>query len=233
MRAVSIFAILFALSLSAAPLRAAPEGQPADPREILAASAQAMDSAQSMRFAGAMDMDLGLTASRPTLTLPLSGAYQAPDRMSMTMQMPGGGSSIDLVMVGSQVWMRTGQGTWKPQEARGGSATVVGMSHAEWFSGFTDPVMTDVGTAYRITAGVDLSDAVRAGYGSQSSGGLLDLSSSAQQITLTIDKATSYMTAMQLELALPIPELSATIAATMNVTFSDFNNAGVDILAPA
>ena len=51
--------------------------------------------------------------------------------------------------------------------------------------------------------------------------------------TLTIDKATSYMTSMRMDLAITAPDRSTTISMTMNMSFTDFNGVAGEILPPA
>jgi len=233
---MALFAALMSTLLM--PAAAAPSSQMADGPAILEATARAMDAAQSMRFSGSIDMNVSSGGSPVAMNLPMSGAYQAPDRMSMSVQMPRMGTSMDMIMVGGQMWMRNGQGEWKAQRmSEGAYASPLGMSHADWFRDFTDVNVTDLGAAYRVAAIVDVSQALSAGYsgalGPGRSGAMpFDMSAAGSQVTLTIDKASSYMVSMQLELSMPMPDLAASMTMTMNLTFSDFNGMAVEILPP-
>src|SRR5206468_396808 len=155
MRLVSGCALLVALmAILLPPAYAAPTRQEADARAILDASARAMDAAQSMRFSGAMDMSFSVGDAPKAMNIPMSGTYQAPDRMQMQMQMPDIGTSMEMIMVGGQAWTRKGQGAWQSTGAEHDAhASPLGMSHSDWFGGFSKPVATDIGNAYRVTAG--------------------------------------------------------------------------------
>ena len=239
MRLVSACAVLVALmAILLPPAYAAPTSQVADARAILDASAHAMDAAQSMRFSGAMDMSFSMGDAPKAMSIPMSGTYQAPDRMQMQMQMPDMGTSMEMIMVGGQVWTRSGQGAWQSKAAeRDGYASPLGMSHSDWFSGFSNPVITYIGNAYRITAELDISATLGAGYagplGPGTAGSSVDTSGVPAEVTLTIDKATSYMTSMRMHLAIPAPDRSTTISMTMNMSFTDFNAVAGEILPPA
>ncbi len=237
MRFVSGIALFAALvSTLLLPASAAPAQQGADARAVLNANAQAMDAAMTMRFSGAMDVTVSKGNTSTAMNMPMSGAYQAPDRMMMTVQMPDLGTSMEVVMVEGEVWTRTGRGPWKVTPASSDAyASPLGMSHADWVASLIDPVVTDLGSTYRVSAGMDVSDALKAGFtGASGPGGSpgIDVSGTNAKIALTIDKATNYMVSMQMDLALPMPAYSASMALTMNINFSDFNSMAVDILPP-
>ena len=59
-----------------------------------------MDAAQSMRFSGAMDMSFSVGDAPKAMNIPMSGTYQAPDRMQMQMQMPDIGTSMEIQLLG-------------------------------------------------------------------------------------------------------------------------------------
>lgn len=206
---IALFASLMSTLLPA--VFAAPAQQGADARAVLSASAQAMDAAASMRFSGAMDVTVSIGDAPTAMNMPMSGAYQAPDRMMMTVQMPDLGSSMDVVMVGGLVWTRTGRGPWKAAPASSAAyASPLGMSHADWVASLIDPVAIDLGSSYRVSAGMDVSDALRAGYTGAAGPGRstagIDFSGTSAKIALTIDKATNYIVSMQMDLAFPMPD---------------------------
>jgi hypothetical protein len=236
MRFISSVALLAALlSTLLTPAFAAPAEQAADVRSILASSALVMDSTRSMSFSGGMTMTIPMGSTPRVLSMPMSGSYQAPDRMTMTVDMPDMGTSMDMITVGGQIWTRTGQGPWLAAPARDAYASPLGMSHAEWVGGFINPVVTDRGDTYRVTAGLDASDALKAGFNATASPDVadtVDFSGVIAQVSLTIDKATSYMVSMQMDLPMPMPRYSLTINTTTNMTFADFNNMAVEIIAP-
>jgi len=169
--------------------------------------------------------------------MPLSGAYQAPDRMTMSIEMAELGTSVDMVMVGGQVWIRTGRGPWQTSRlAADELARPLGMTHADWVAGLTDPVVRDLGSAYEVSAGMDVSNALRAGFmsaaGSERLASSVDFTAATAQIALTIDKATNYMTSMQMDLSFPMPAYGADMTMTTTMDFTDFNAMGVEISAP-
>lgn len=236
MRFISTIALLAALmSTLLTPAFAAPAEQAADARAILGASALVMDTTRSMSFSGVMEMTIPMGSTPTVMSMPMSGSYQAPDRMTMTVDMPDMGTSMDMVMVGEQIWMRTGRGAWLAAPARDAYASPLGMSHAQWVGGFINLVVTDLGDAYRVSAGLDVSDALKAGFNATASPDLadtVDFTGVTAQISLTIDKATNYMTAMQMDLPMPMPRYSLIVNTTMYMNFADFNNMAVDIIAP-
>jgi hypothetical protein len=238
MRLVSAYTVFVALMAMLLPTAyAAPTSQAVDARAVLDASARAMDAAQSMRFSGAMDMSVPMADGPKAMNIPMSGTYQAPDRMQMQMQLPDMGTSMEMIMVGGQVWTRKGQGAWQPMAAdHDAYASPVGMSHSDWFGGFLDPVATDIGNAYRITAELDMSAALGVGYAGplepSTAGSSVDASAVPAEVTLTIDKASSYMTSMRMDLAMPTPDRSTIISMTMLMSFTDFNGVAGEILPP-
>ena len=237
MRLLPRLALFVALTTMFLPSALAAPAQQADARSILDRSAQAMDAAQSMRFAGSMDMTVSVADSPISISMPMSGAYQAPDRMTMNVQVPDMSTSMDMVMVGGQVWMRSGAGLWKASPAGDAYASPLGMNHQDWVNGLTDVAATDLGNTYRASGTMDISDALKAGYSGAGLSGrtrtAVDFSGSTAQIVLTIDKATNYMVAMQMDLAMPLPDFSAAMSMTMNMSFTDFNGVAEEIRAPA
>jgi hypothetical protein len=238
MRLLSSIALLAALmSTLVVPVAAAPAAQMPDTGALFQASAQAMDGAQSMRFSGSIDMTVTAQGSPVNVSMPMSGAYQAPDRMTMSVQIPQAGGSMEKIMVGQQVWMRLGQGGWQVQRAPADSqANPLGKTHADWFHDLTDVAVIDTGSAYRVTATVDVAQALSMGYASAFSAGRtglpIDPNAIGSQVALTIDKATSYITSMRMDVTMPVPDLSANMVMTMNMDFSDFNNVATEILPP-
>jgi hypothetical protein len=232
---VALYAAL--LSTFLMPVAAALATQVADATAILEASARAMDSAQSMSFSGSVDITVTANRSPIQMSMPMSGAYQAPDRLTMSFQMPQAGGSMDMIMISGQMWMRTGQGPWRAQRVSSDAyASPLGKSHAEWFRDLTDVAISDVGGAYRVTATMDVAQAMSAGYSSALGPGAgslpIDLSTAGAQVTLTIDKATSYIVSMKLDMTMPVPDLAATMVMTMNMNFSDFDSLAAEILPP-
>ena len=238
MRFIRGVALMVALmSTLLPPAFAAPSQQGADVLAALSASAQAMDAATSLSFSGAMDVTVSAANGSTAMNMPMSGAYQAPDRMMMAVQMPDLGTSMEVVMVGGQVWKRTGRGPWKATPASSDAyASPLGMSHADWVASVTEPAVTDLGSSYRIDAGMDVSDALKAGFtgatGPGRSNASVDFSGTSAKIALTIDKTTNYMMSMQMDLAFPMPDYSATMTMAMSISFAEFNSMAVDILPP-
>lgn len=238
MRLISCIALFAALMPTLLmPVAAAPASQMADANAIFEVSARAMDSAQSMRFSGSIDITVTSERSPVTMSMPMSGAYQAPDRMTMSVQMPQAGGSMDMIMVGAQMWMRTGQGAWRVQRTSAAtSASPLGKTHEEWFRDLMDVAITDAGAAYRVTATMDVAQAMSAGYASAFGPGMsglpTDPSAVSSQVALTIDKATSYIVSMQMDITMPVPDLAASMLMTMNMSFSDFNNMAAEIMPP-
>src|SRR5688572_21489336 len=103
MRLIPGVALLAALlSTLIMPVAAAPAAQTPDTYAILEASARAMDGAQSMRFSGGIDTTVLAQGTPVHMSMPMSGAYQAPDRMTMSVQMPQAGMSMEMIMAGGQ-----------------------------------------------------------------------------------------------------------------------------------
>jgi hypothetical protein len=238
MRLVSGVALLAVLlSTLIAPVAAAPSTQMPDTYAVLEASARAMDGAQSMRFSGAIEMTVSTQGTPVHMTMPMSGAYQAPDRMMMSVQMPQAGMSMEMIMVSGQMWMRMGQGAWRAQRVSPDmTASPMGMSHADWFRDLLDVAIADAGSSYRVTATVDVAQAMNAGYSSALGPGMagmpIDMSAVSSQVTLQIDKATNYITSMQMDITMPVPDMATTMDITMQMGFSDFNSLVAEILPP-
>ena len=169
------------------------------------------------------------------VTMPVSGAYQAPGRMSMSTLVPYFNVPIDAIMVESQAWTRTGSEPWRATSGEQPSyASVVGVSYTDWFRTLGDPVVTDLGDTYRVTVGTAPADLARppATPRRWSAGMPVDVSSGVTHTVLSIDKATNYLTAMQIDLTLPVPDLATNMVVTLHLSFSDFDSAGVDIRPP-
>jgi hypothetical protein len=232
---IALLAVLMSSLISSA--AAASSAQTTDTWTILEASARAMDGAESMRFSGSIEMTVSAQGTPVQMSMPMSGAYQAPDRMTMSVQMPQAGMSMDMIMVGGQMWMRMGQGAWRAQRVpRDAAANPMGMSHADWYRDLMEISIADAGSAYRVTAAMDVAQAMNAGYSSAFSTGMsglpIDTSAVSSQVTLTIDKTTSYIVSMQMDISMPVPDLATTMDMSMTMAFSDFNVRAAEILPP-
>jgi hypothetical protein len=229
----SLAAFLALLTTIAMPAAAAPSTQAVDPQSVLDASARAMDAAQSMRFSGAIDMNISAEGAPISMSMPMSGAYQAPNRVSMSAQVPEVGVSMEMIIVGDRAWLREGQSAWRAQPVPAGSqASPFGVTHADWFRDFPNAQLTDLGSTYRITSTLDAAQALSSGGYSSTLGSSalpFDFSGPAS-VAVTIDKATNYLTSMQMELSMTVD--TAEISMTMNLTFTDFNSLAIEILPP-
>ncbi|HZT06261.1 MAG TPA: DUF6612 family protein [Chloroflexota bacterium] len=221
-----------------------------DARALLDASNAAMNGVTSMRMRGAMDFQMDATDMSFSMNMPITAEFVAPDRMHMTISSGALGFSGEILMVGSQLWTRSGDGSWETMSSSDLSAPVNPTMMAR--PGNTDlsrflinPTVSDEGASYRVSTDVDMAQAIAEGSSAASMMGtdmtgmdMFDLSSMTVHLNLSVNKATQYVDSMEMTMTMVMPdtEMSAGSAGSMtihlNFTVTDFNNPAIRVEPP-
>ena len=246
-----VLALLLAVQAPANLPRAAAE----DVDSILEASAIAMEAVQSLRFSGTGEMSFGTGPTGSSMTMEVSGAYRAPDRLQISISMDTradggwgasmGNGAVEMVVIGDQIWGRMGSQDWETSslgEMMGGfDATMVTPAMFSP-STFTRPdtnfdgllpgaTVSDDGGVYRISANADLADVVGRMVPEELGGPMMmaDLFSGPARVQLSLDisRTTLYVERIQVTVSL-FPEMMISFTGNM----SDFDSPSVSIEPP-
>ena len=230
---VALFAILSALL--AAPAMVSALVQEQDAVRILESSARAMDEAQSARLDGTMTLDIAYRGESASLVFAMSGEAQGVDRSSLTLRNDQFGVSREIIIIGERAWTRSGSGPWQTGLVH---PALVGATNQDWVRTLTNPVVSDLGAAYRVTAGLDMTNPLNLGYADTMVDAVrsyvpFDLTGLTGQVSLNVDKSTGYWTSQEILINMAFFDQSGSVNGVTALSFSEFNNPNIRIAAPA
>jgi len=204
-----------------------------------------MDKVATMRFNGSMDLAVEAEGLSYAMTIPMTGEYEAPDRVHTLGEVGSLGFSSETISIGSLAWSRSAAGDVWSQDSSSQFGTPVNPAqmsklNAAQMAGFLlDPALTDAGSTYQLASDLDMARALAPGSGAPIFGedmmdtSFLDLDAATGQMTLTINKSTRFVEGMELTMTLPVKEPAGSIGIHLNLTFTDFNNAAIAVNPPS
>jgi hypothetical protein len=101
-----------------------------------------------------------------------------------------------------------------------------------------NPTVIDTGDSYRLSGDLDLASAMADGASAASMvpGGMssfpADLGAATARVTLIIDKATGFMSEMEMNMAFPMAEMGGDMSLRLNMGFSGFDDPTIVIEPP-
>lgn len=254
---VAVF--VFCGLLGTASVNATPLEQPPDAATLITRSGQALGEAQSFRMDGALEVASAARGSSISMTFPINGAFMAPDRMHVGVDVGALGFEGEAIVIGQNVWVRAGGEAWESISGVTGDYGWPPMG-----SSFMSPPPGDIGqflrdasvvedgASYRISGMIDLvaalaavtpPDEMAARMGSRTpfATEMPDLSGSSVTFVYFIDRATMYPTSAEMTMVMPgmpsfsggaAPGASSDVTITARVTYRDFNDPAIRIEPP-
>jgi hypothetical protein len=226
-----------------------------DAYALLEASSSAMGRVRSWRFSGAIDVRFADRGTSFSQAMPVSGEG-AQDRQRLVVEVPMMGRSVEMIMIGDQVWMRMGERPWESASWADFGVPVDPFSVFKPTSGaqlaryLLNAQLSEVGAAYRVSADLDASQSVAelgdqaSGLGSEAFARMgLDLSAMKAQMVLTINKSTLYIETMELAITMSLPAgqgpvtgalpIGGEASVAFRLNLSGFNDPAIDIQPPS
>jgi hypothetical protein len=215
-----------------------------NPRALIENTSAVMNRVTTMRFTGAMDMEVEAEGMTFVMRLPLAGDYVAPDRMHMTIEMRSMGFSGEMISVGGQVWTRAAGDPWDQTSATqfGAPVNPAQMSRlnpTQMNAILMNPTVGDLGTSYRLAGDVDVAKAMTESPTGSSVFGdnmidtsAMDLSGATGRLTMSVNKTSMLLESMELVMTFPVTDPEGSIRLRATMSFADFNNPTIRVDPP-
>lgn len=226
--------------LGAPALAQAPSPVP-DAQTLIRATTDATDGARSLRFTSRLETEVKAPGLSRSIVVPMSGEYQAPDRVRLRIEAAG---SQEVIAVGNALWARSRDGEWQRSlpAALGLAADPsawVRPRAADYLLFVLNPTVTEEGTSYRLSGGLDVTRAVREGPGLRGllamgpiDADSLDWTAAAGTFTAIIQKSTPYLDSLDVVINAPVPRVRGDASIRLRFTVSEVDSGAIDVRPP-
>jgi hypothetical protein len=245
---LTLFALIALLVPSPSPASISLAQQ--DAASILEASAAAMENVGSMRFNGSVAINMASEGMTMNMAIPVSGAYVAPDRMRLAIAGSTLGVDGEMILIGDELWMRTGEAGWTTAGAGTGGMRGLSMGAGMHPSMITRPTsseiaqfisemsLSDQGGNYLLTGRIDLAQLMAETLGEDAMLGQQmmsdEMDSLTTEVNFTVNKATLYTenVAFVMGMSAPAAGSQGDMNVTINFEMFDFDSPDITIEAP-